>query len=150
MKIYLAGPISGLSYEEVYSYFKTTKDELEKWNYHVLSPMTAKRELRTEFEFKSHGYEDIPVATNHAIFNRDRWMVKQSDIVYANLTNCGERVSIGTMMELAWAFDNNKHVVVAIQEENIHNHSFVLEAAHVTFKTHKEAIEYLKRITYDS
>lgn len=146
MKIYLAGPISGLGYEEVSNYFESTYDKLTQWNYNVFSPMRGKSQLRTEIEFKAHGYENVPVATNHAIFDRDRWMVKSADVVYANLTNSGDRISIGTMMELAWAFDSGKHVIVAMQDDNIHQHAFVLEAAHIIFNSHEDAMDYLKSL----
>lgn len=143
MKIYIAGPISGMSYDEVSSYFRDTKITLEEAGFTVVSPMTGKKELRTELEFRKEGYDNVPVATNHAIYNRDRWMVTQSDIIYANLMNCGDRVSIGTCMELAWAFDKGKHVVIAMDKENIHRHAFVLESAHIVFESHNDAIKYL-------
>jgi len=143
MKIYIAGSISGLSYDEVYEYFKSTSKALSSAGFDVLSPMTGKLELRTELEFKSHGYENVPVATNHAIFNRDRWMVSSADIIYANLTKCNGRVSIGTCMELAWAFQQGKHVVLAMDDDNVHQHAFVIEAAHVIFKSHKDAMDYI-------
>jgi len=146
MKIYTAGPISGSRYEEVSRYFSLAKTSLESVGYTVFTPMLGKEALRTELEFKAKGYENFPISTNHAIFNRDRWMVDSSDIIYANLSRSGERVSIGTCMELAWASDKGKHVIVVMQKDNIHNHAFVLEAADIIFETHGEALEYLFKL----
>src|SRR4030067_3414693 len=101
VKIYLMHQISGLDYDTVVNYFWKTKRQLESFGYIVLHPMTGKSYLRNEIEFKAHGY-DNPASTNHAIIERDYWMVKNSDIVLADLRM--DRVSIGMIMELAWAY----------------------------------------------
>ena len=72
-------------------------------------------------------------------------MVKQSNVVYANLTGTN-MVSIGTVMEMAWAFDSGKHVVLAMEANNIHRHAFILEAAHVLFEDTDSALVYLKSL----
>ena len=140
--IYLAGPISGKSYHEVVSRYAVKIQELRKMGYRTLSPMTAKGYLRNDVKLKAVGY-DNPVSTNHAIVNRDKWMVEKSDIVLADLTNAVE-VSIGTVMELAWAFHFGKHVIVIMGESNIHQHAFVLEAAHIVFPKLEDAYNYLE------
>lgn len=142
MKIYLAGPISGKGYDEVVGLYVQKIELLQDFGYEVLCPMTGKQYLRNELEFKSHGFTN-PVSTNHAIFNRDKWMVSQSDVVLADLSNSGERVSIGTMMEMAWSNLSGKHVVAVVPDGNIHNHAFVLEAADIIFKTPEESYQYL-------
>jgi len=140
MKIYLAHPINGLTYDEVFSYYNSTKDKLKKY-FTIMSPMTGKEELRVETEYKAYGYES-PIASNHAIIERDRWMVENSDIIFVDLIN-SDHVSIGCMMELAWAHQLGKHTVIALQKENIHEHAFVLEAADIRYETYEDAIEYL-------
>lgn len=148
LKIYLAGPISGMGYEEVQNYFNRMYSLLTNAGYKVFSPMTGKSALRTEKNLKAHGIEGVPIATNHAIFNRDKWMVtQQADVVFANFTRGKGIVSIGTMMELAWASYTNKHVVVALPKDDIHQHAFVLEAANVVFETEDEALEYLYQLS---
>lgn len=141
MEIYLARPISGQSYETVVDYYKETSDTLKALGYDVLCPMTGKQYLRNEISFKAAGYGN-PVSTNHAIIERDRWMVKKADVVYAYLSNA-TITSIGTCMELAWVHDAGKHTIVVMEQGNIHRHAFVLEAADIVFETHEEAIEYL-------
>jgi nucleoside 2-deoxyribosyltransferase len=144
MKIYLAGPISGRGYDEVVSMYATKISFLTEQGYECLCPMTGKQYLRNEIEFKASGYDKYPVSANHAIVERDRWMVMQSDIVLADLSNSGDRVSIGTMMELAWAHHMGKHTIGIIPEGNVHNHAFVLEACDIVFKTSQEAYKYLE------
>lgn len=144
MKIYLVHPISGLSADDVFGYYERTAKDLTELGYDVLTPVYAKQHLRCEKEFRATGYKS-ECSTNHALFTRDRWMVKQADIIYANFL-LAKGVSIGSMMELAWASDSDKHVVVSMQEENIHQHAFVLEAASVIYDEHDKAMAYLKNL----
>ena len=140
-KIYLAGPISGQGYEGVVGRYKELIEGLD--DYDVLCPMQGKQYLRTELEFKAHGYNQHPASTNHGIIERDHWMVSQADVVLADLTPAGGRVSIGTMMELAWAYHLGKHTIVVMEEGNIHQHAFVLEAADMIFTALDDALSYL-------
>jgi len=145
MSVYCVHPISGCSADEVFTYYDEIKGLLDPY-YRVLTPMYGKGELRTELEFKASGYEDDPLANNHSIFERDRWMVEQSDIILANLTGA-TRASIGSMFELAWASILGKYVVVVMEKQNVHRHAFVLQAADVIFEDAETAVEYLKRLS---
>jgi len=143
LKIYLARPISGCNGEEVIGYYDKMNELLTSMGYFVFQPMTGKGFMRTEIEFKAKNYGN-PESTNHAIIERDRWMVSQADIVFANLLGT-ERVSIGTCMELAWAHDKGKHTIVAMEKDNIHQHGFVLEAADIIYDDVDAVINYLTK-----
>ena len=145
MKIYLAGPITGKSFDEVMSRYKEKTSLLVDFGYEVLSPMTAKGGLKGVGEFISSGYAS-PVANDHSIFQRDQWMVSQADVVLADLSNA-EKVSIGTMMELAWASYMNKHTILVMGIDNVHDHAFVKEAADVRFGNMEEAYGYLRELS---
>ena len=145
MKIYIAHQISGLSGQEVLDYFKSTKTILQALGFEVLSPMTAKGYFRNEIKFKEHGYDGLPVSTNHAIFERDKWMVTQSDVVLTDLTGMKTN-SIGCTMELAWASLMGKHTIVVMEKDNTHRHAFILEAADVVFEQLGEAFLYLEKL----
>jgi nucleoside 2-deoxyribosyltransferase len=150
MIVYLALPISGRSYDDVVKDIHDSKMILEDWGYTVFQPMTGKGYLRPEIEFKSHGF-DNPVSTNHAILERDKWMVINCDVILLDLSRGSERVSIGGVMELAWASLLDKHTVVVLpKENNIHNHAFVLEASDVVFETMDEAMDYLHKLATGS
>jgi nucleoside 2-deoxyribosyltransferase len=144
--VYLAGPISGLSYDEASNRIKRVRYELERdlGNVLVLHPLTAKGYLRNELNLAPNGYK-YPPSTDHAIVERDMWMVKQADIVLCNL--CGAKtISIGSVAELAWAHMLGKHTVVAMEPENLHQHAFVLQMADVVFPQEKEAIQYCQNL----
>jgi len=143
--IYCVHPISGLSADDVFTYYTDIKNRLSE-NYNVMIPMTGKASLRCELEFRGEGYQDNPLTTNHAIFERDRWMVTQSDVIYANLKGATDRVSIGSMFELAWASYLGKYVVLVMDKESIHRHAFVMEAADVIFEDEETAEAYLEKL----
>jgi len=145
MKIYLVHPINGLSYDDVVKYYDETTKELRDVGYTVLSPMTGKLELRTEIKFKAQGYDNIPASTNHAIKERDKWMVKQCDVLYGNLEN-SKIVSIGSVAEFAWGDVYNKHTIATIPKGNIHEHAFMLECADIVFQKHIDSMIYLKKL----
>ncbi len=145
MDICFARPITGLGYEEVAGSYADTRDRLIDYGYtHVYFAFTGKSHLRNERDFGAEGYTH-PLSTNHAITLRDRWMTKQADVFFLNLLGT-KKVSIGCIMELAWAFDNGKHIVIAMEPDNIHRHAFVLECAHIIYPTEDEAMEYLRKL----
>lgn len=147
LTIYVGGSISGGNGEEVCNYFFETKTELENMGFNVFNPMTNKDYMRTELEFKAHGYKDTPMSTNSAIKGRDKWMVLNSDIVYFDFTRKDidlSRVSIGSMFEIAWAEDHDKQVILVMDKNNVHQHCFPLECATLIFETTEEAKEYLE------
>ena len=144
LKIYCVAPISGKSADDVFAYYKETQTVLST-AYDVFIPMFGKKSIRTETSLKAEGYKDSPLTTNHAIFERDRWMVTQSDIIFADLSGANI-VSIGSMFELAWGSLLGKYIVLVMDDENIHKHAFVLEAADIIFKNRADAINYLYKL----
>lgn len=146
MKIYTAGPIAGLSYDQVMERYISQTKILKALGYHVICPMTGKSFLQDIKEFKGHGYNDFPLSTDHAIKTRDRWMVGQADIVLADFTLGVTRVSIGTCMELAWADELKKHIIVVMQPINIHQHCFIKECANVIYVDIRQAYLYLETL----
>lgn len=141
--IYCAGPITGQSGKDVFEYYDNITEKLK--GFKVIHPMTGKDFLRTESDFSAYGYFQ-PIAQDKSIFNRDKWMVKQSDIVFANLTRGRDKVSIGTVMEIAFAHLMGKLVIAVIPIDNIHNHSFIDQACATVFTDEKEAFDYLAHL----
>lgn len=144
MKLYIAHPISGLSGEEILEYYSTQKAALSQ-HFNVLYPMLGKEYLRNDPKLKAHGFEH-PLSKNHAIVERDCWMVSNADIVLVDLLGA-KNISIGCMMELAWAHMLRKHTVVVMEKDNVHAHAFVFECADVVFFTWVEAYNYLVEIS---
>ncbi len=142
MKLYIAHPITGLTGRETLNYFNGLKEKLSKYHY-VLSPMTGKEYLIDEKNCQASGYKTA-ISNDHAIFQRDTWMVSQSYIILVDFTNA-KFVSIGCCMELGIGSFLNKHTLVVMDKENIHKHSFVLDAADIIFETLDDACDYLTK-----
>ena len=144
--VYLSGPITGKNYYEVVAFFNKHKDNLPGCV--VMHPMLGKEFLHNEKKLKAEGLKD-PRVTNHAIYERDKWMVSKADIILVDLSTATQ-VSIGTVFEVAWAALLNKLVVMILPKENINRHSFMLEAADVVFETAKEAYDYITIIAKEA
>ncbi len=146
MKIYIASPISGLTSEEVFNYYDDTERKLRQFGFKTQSPMTAKNYLRGEMLMNPSGYEQ-PASTGHSIYKRDKWMLKNSDVVFVNLLN-SDVISIGCMFELAWADMLGKHVVVVCDGKKPYDHAFINGAADVVFTSLDDALDYLEELAH--
>ena len=143
-KIYLAHPMSGLSWEEVEKYYTKARKILGKMGYTILHPMIAKKELSGTI-FNPAGEDNSFVITPHAITRRDYWMVRQSDIIFVDLSNVKEK-SIGCISEVAVGYNCGKHVIGIMEKDNIHRHAFMSEQLDITFETYCQAIKYLQKL----
>jgi len=142
-KAYIMHPITGLSGEELFSYYDDIIKSLPD-GIRALSPLAGKEFLQDWDYLPSTGY-NAACCQDHAIFERDQWMVRQADILFCDFTGA-EKVSIGCCMELAMGALLGKHTVLVMDKDNCHNHAFVKEAADVIFDTPEEGIQYLKSL----
>lgn len=143
--IYLSAPISGLTASEAFLRFDMMKMDLKGW-YTILNPLTGKDYLRAlGDEILAATNVAGPLSADHPIFNRDHWMVTQADVVLVDLTGA-KKVSIGCMFEMAWASHLDKHVILIMDAGNVHQHSFVKQAAHVVFSDYMDAMLYAREL----
>lgn len=145
-KIYLAGPIAGLTYGEsalgwrAYvskhisgqyaldgssEYVRSSSESIQLDCY---SPMRGKRFLQDIAPDQVLGqleYKQNPVSTVQGILGRDRHDTFSADLIFMNLLGAKDK-SIGTMVELGWADSARKPVVLAMEDQgNTHEHIFV-------------------------
>lgn len=132
-KVYLAGPIAGLTHTEAtYSWRQDVYTELtgshrqvvgSSFTIHCYSPMRGKTFLADKGVLGAIGY-DNPVSRVQAILGRDRDDVRTADLVFMNLIGA-KTVSIGTTCELAWADAYRVPVILCMEKEgNPHEHIF--------------------------
>ena len=133
MLVYLAGPITGLSYEGCTDWRQTAIDHLKQFGIQGLSPLRGKDYLKSvvniEDNYDTHENDLAQVLSGQrGIYARDRFDCHRADAVLVNMLGA-KRVSIGTVMEIAWAAQNNTPVVLIMEKEgNIHEHSMLREA----------------------
>jgi nucleoside 2-deoxyribosyltransferase len=137
--VYLAGPITGCTYQGCTDWRKKAIERLKEFDIEGLDPMRAKSYLEA---FVEMGNEyNHPLSSARGIMTRDHWDCTRCDIVLVNFIGA-KTVSIGTVMEVAWAWDNQIPVVMAIEESgNPHHHAMINEATGFRVQTLEEAIE---------
>lgn len=144
-KVYLGGPISGLKFDDAENWRTEAKAKLKEYNIDGYSPLRKKEILRSRGTIEG-SYDLSPLATARGIMTRDSNDVKTSDAVIVNLLGA-ERVSIGTVMELAFCYKDRIPVVMICEEDNIHwVHPFVQESVGYRVDTLDEAVDVVASI----
>lgn len=102
--VYLSGPITGHSFEECNGWRDRATKVLGRHRIRTLSPMRSV----SKSEFGDTKVTNAFMQPG-GIMMRDYGDVRRSDGLLVNLQS--ERVSIGTMFEIAWAWDMKKPVI---------------------------------------
>jgi len=143
--VYLAGGIAGLPGYEATNWRRLAQDILGTRGVESLDPMREKHALDGDsiisldfHDYAKHG----AFFTSRGIMARDFNDVKRCDALLVNLLGL-QRPSLGTIMELAWAYAMQKPAVVAIEAEgNPHDgHPMIHEAIPFRVTTLEEAID---------
>jgi hypothetical protein len=129
--VYLAGGIAGLAGYDAIDWRQYAAQELHNYDIDVRDPMRAKSVLGGTGKISTNfnDYKDLGIFfTSRGIMTRDFNDVKQADVLLVNLLDA-EKPSLGTIVELAWAFAMQKPAVVCIEEKgNPHdNHPMIHE-----------------------
>ncbi len=129
MRIYLAGAISGCSYEEAVMWRHDVAHEFSRYGnpngipkYQCLNPMGDKDELSKEQAIRVTPLDGLHTA-DQAIVMRDKFSVKSSDLVLANLSY-GENPLIGTSVEIGWADAFDIPVIAVFKKGTRFDHPF--------------------------
>ena len=153
--IYLAGPITGLSYGKITEWrndvAKAFAPDIE-----CFSPLRGKDYLAQETSTKDQ-YNEYIMSSQRGILARDHYDATKRDLLFVNLLHA-QRVSIGTVMEIAWAHEARVPIIlcmaadvldqdgVSIGVKNPHDHSMIREACPLRVETVKEGIHVAKHL----
>ena len=141
--VYVAGPIKGTTYDGCSGWREKLQDQFDLQiriagvddRIRVASP------LRSKAHYKGLGVlDDNPekglleadlfartIDCRRGVMTRDRFDCTRANLVFANLLGA-KQVSIGTVMEIAWAHLARVPLVVVMEEGNPHWHSLLIEA----------------------
>lgn len=145
--VYLAGPITGCSYDGCTDWRERFEKELTNETTQALSPMRGKNYLAGLDEI-ALDYPGHVMSCQHGIMVRDHFDTKRCVILVVNLLGA-DKVSIGTVMEIAWAWDNQIPVVCMMEDEgNLHDHPMLREAIGFRVKTEDEALHIVRTILW--
>lgn len=145
-KVYLAGPITGQTYEGATDWREYARQLLEP---HVqgMSPMRGKDYLKAYGVIggsPEEAYMKQVISSQTGILGRDRNDVRTADAVLMNLKGA-EIVSIGTMIEAGWADAYRIPFVIVDDPKSIHNHVMLRGMATYVVETIEDAV-YLLRV----
>ena len=111
-KVYLAGPIKGLSYDEATDWRVEARAELSLQGMNGFSPMRAKHFLKDSLSISTDPtFYDNVIANPTAIVTRDRYDVMSCDMMLINEQGASS-VSLGTAVEIGWADAFRKPMVI--------------------------------------
>jgi nucleoside 2-deoxyribosyltransferase len=148
-KVYLAGAISGLNFGDAKSWRDVAVERLKEHDIDGYSPLRAKEYLEQigniENSYDTVGDFNTPLSTAKGIMTRDHYDVQSSDAVLVYLKGA-ERVSIGTVMEIAWAFAYRKPVVLVVEKGHLHEHPMISEAVGYEVDNLEDGIFMIERI----
>jgi len=147
MKIYLAGPITGLTWDEATIWRKQVSSELAQFGIECFSPLRFKNflsHLDKQLPIQN-SYPDFGLSTPRGITTRDRWDATRCDVMFVNFLGA-KKVSIGTVMEIAWADLKRIPVIVIMEPDNIHHHAMIHESIGFVVETIDEAVETVKAL----
>ena len=139
--VYLAGPITGKTVAGANDWRHAAATQLADvvW---TLDPLRGKDYLHAligDGIYDRTYPDDHPMSAGHGIYRRDSWDVRRCDMLLVNFVGATQ-VSIGTVMEIAWAEAAGKYVLVAMEADNVHQYPMIIEAASLIVPTLKEAL----------
>lgn len=142
--VYLAGPITGESYQAATDWrtqiaiLLSVPDDPER-RIAAFSPLRCKPYLAGE-QALAQSYEQYVLSSARGIFTRDYHDCRNCDALIVNFLGA-TRVSIGTVMEIAWAVAFQKPVIVIIEPEgNVHEHVMLSECYGFRVTTLEQAV----------
>ena len=141
--VYLAGPITGTSYDECVDWRKYIRRALPA-QIKAYSPMRAKDYLEEETDVK-HIYEEKVMSSQRGLFARDANDCRMCDGLIVNFIGA-EKVSIGSVMEIAWFWWQRKPIVLIMAHGTVHDHPMIREACPFTVQTLDEAIHVMTAV----
>ena len=148
--VYLAGPITGLTYAGATDWRHAVIEDLEAHGIKGLSPMRAKEYLAsldkpisgTGEEYAHLGVLSLP----RGVMTRDRFDATRCNVLLVNLLGA-KAVSIGSVMEIAWADAYRIPIVCVIEPSgNPHELMMIAEALGYRVATLTEAVHVIKAI----
>lgn len=140
-RIYLAGPITSFTENQASTWRKTVTNHLSKFNIECFSPMRDTKSLPENTPICGKTEYGCAFTSSKGVMSRDFFDVKRADLVFVNFLG-SKQVSVGTVMEVAWAWQMQKPIVVVADKDDYHvNHLMMKEAISVQVSTISEGMD---------
>ena len=137
-KVYLAGPITRQDYSGANDWRDEVVTQLIPFSISGYSPMRGKAYLSKVKEIED-AYSDYTMSSITGINVRDYNDCKTAGALLVNFLPA-KKVSIGTVMEIAWARAFQIPIVIVMEKGNIHEHG-MLTFGNIIVPTLEEGVQ---------
>lgn len=141
--------MTGLSYSDTISWREQVMEALPE-DIVAISPLRGYAYMKGSRKINPEEFLTHPLGRDAAIAARDKLDVSRCDVILTNFLGA-DQVSIGTVMEIAWADAMAKpHLMVIEDTNNIHDHPMIRACTGFRVSTLDDAISVLKSMSEES
>lgn len=142
MYVYLAGIIQGSVIDECIKWRRTVVDHYNNWkgsgipynDLYFIDPCNGEKDISDDGMTSN-----IPTKV---ILDKDYSAIKKCDLFIANMNKFGvDRPPIGTIMEVAFAYEFHKPIIMITDETVYYKHPFVSNMVSWYFKSVEQMLE---------
>lgn len=144
--VYLAGPITGCDKSEAQDWRDYAINQLALYGILGISPLRCEPIVGKRY---GSTYQDPKFGTSRAIGSKNLFDVQHATMTLAYLPEDMRRISLGTVVELAWAYAFRKPAILVSTHSEIINHPVVTTCAAWILPTLDDAIDTLRGILFD-
>lgn len=145
-KLYLFGPITGLTYEGCSSWRDYVLSKLPE--YACIDPLRGCNIVDPKVPmlatYQGNNWKKKTLASSRAIMAQSRWDVQRADLLLGTLQG-STKVSIGSCFELAWASDACVPVICAMDLE-YYDHPMIKESVTHPVDSLEQCIEIARAL----
>jgi nucleoside 2-deoxyribosyltransferase len=131
--VYLSGPMGGCSFEE-----------MTEWRAYVAEKLDSDT-LKCLLPTRSFYKDSVPKETDKWINRRDYFDCVRSQCLLVNFKGM-KTLSIGTIMEIAWAYQKQIHIVCICEPDGPQKHPMVSDSITHEVSTLDEGIAAVKEL----
>jgi len=131
--VYLSGPMGGCSFHEMADWRAYVEERLNSSTLKCLVPT------------RSFTATSVPVETDKWINRRDYFDCVRSQCILVNFKGM-KNISIGTIMEIAWAYQKQIHIVCVTDPDGPQNHPMVKDSITHEVSSLDEGIAAVKEL----
>ncbi len=135
--VYLSGPMGGCSFKE-----------MSEWRAYVSEKLNSES-LKCIDPTRSFTATSVPNETDKWINRRDYFDCVNAQALLVNLKDM-KSLSIGTIMEIAWAYQKQIHIVCVCEPDGPQNHPMVKDSITHEVYTLDEGIAAVKELLSES
>ena len=150
-KVYLSGPITGLTYKQArFGWRSEVGEALASSGIGVLSPMRHEGHLAELAQKKIKA--DMPEPEYNHFFSQPKMIVAKDfldidmcDIMLTNFLGA-KKVSQGTIAEMGYAYGKDKTIITVMEKGNPHDSVFVKEMSAAVLDNMGDAVDVIKSL----